>query len=63
MAPSDVEPYCVVDRDGKFEVRAPSGRTIMVCTDRASASHYAELLKQAFDVGCKKGLREGRSGD
>ena len=61
--PSDVEPYRVVESDGKYEVRAPSGRTILVCADKVSAAHYAELLHAAFNVGYKQGFRDGRSGD
>ena len=34
---SDVEPYRVVESDGKYEVRAPSGRTVMVCADFTDA--------------------------
>ena len=63
IEPSEVDQYGVVDREGKFEVHSPSGQTIMVCADRASASHYADLLQRAFEVGYKKGLRKGRSGD
>ena len=63
MDSSDVEKYRVVGHSDKFEVRAPSGQTIMVCTDKASASHYADLLQRAFDVGYKQGFRQGRSGD
>ena len=58
---TDLNSYCVVACDDKYEVRAPSGRIIMVCTDEASAAHYAVLLTEAFAVGYKAGFREGRA--
>jgi len=63
VEPSDLESYRVIESGDKYEVRAASGRTIMVCADESSASHYADLLHRAFAAGYKKGYRDGRSGD
>ena len=52
--------YVVREHDGRFEVRTASGRSIMLCGDSRSASHYASLLNEAFHTGFKMGYREGR---
>lgn len=63
VEPSDLESYRVIEIGDKYEVHAPSGRTIMICADESSAAHYADLLHGAFTAGYKKGYRDGRSGD
>jgi hypothetical protein len=52
--------YTVQERNGRFEVCAASGRTILVCQDAGSASHYASLLNEAHRAGYKLGYRDGR---
>ena len=54
-------PYEVAERDGRYEVRAPSGRTVMACGDEGSAHHYASLLNEAYRCGYQAGSRQGRS--
>jgi len=54
--------YTVRERDGRFEVRAPSGRAVIVCGDEGSACQYASLMNEAFKAGFKAGYREGRGG-
>lgn len=53
--------YTVQQHNKRFEVRAASGRTILVCDDEGSASHYASLLNEAYRVGYKLGFRDGRT--
>ena len=53
--------YSVHEREGRFEVRAASGRVIMVCNDEGSASHYAVLLNEAYRAGYKLGYRDGHN--
>lgn len=55
------KPYVAVPCNKRFEVRSASGRTIMVCSDAASAAHYALLLCEAYRSGYKAGLRDGKS--
>ena len=52
--------YTVHERGGRYEVCAASGRVIMVCADKSSASHYAVLLNEAHRAGYKLGLQDGR---
>lgn len=52
--------YTVSEEDGKFLVRDPVSRTIMVCGDRASADHYASMLNAAYRQGYKAAVREGK---
>jgi len=52
----DRQQYTVIENGRKFDVRAESGRTIMVCADAASAAHYAQMLNAAFKAGYKQGL-------
>ena len=53
--------YTVHERDGRYQVRAASGRVIMVCADEGSASHYAVLLNEAYRAGYKLGYRDGHN--
>jgi hypothetical protein len=53
--------YTVQQRKTRFEVCAASGRTILVCEDEGSASHYASLLNEAHRAGYKLGYRDGRN--
>ena len=53
--------YAVQQRNDRFEVCAASGRTILVCEDEGSASHYASLLNEAHRAGYKSGYRDGRN--
>lgn len=53
--------YTVQERGNRYEVRAASGRVIMVCNDENSASHYAVLLNEAFRAGYKSGYADGRN--
>lgn len=53
--------YTVHEREGLFEVRAASGRVIMVCNDENSASHYVVLLNEAYRAGYKLGYRDGHN--
>jgi hypothetical protein len=53
--------YTVHEQNGRFEVCAASGRTILVCEDEGSASHYAVLLNEAHRAGYKLGYRDGRN--
>lgn len=53
--------YTVHEQDKCFEVCATSGRTILVCADEGSASHYASLLNEAHRAGYKLGYRDGRN--
>ncbi len=48
MSADPEKPYTIEAADGRFEVRAASGRVIMACADEASAAHYATLLNEAF---------------
>ena len=52
--------YSVKEQNSRFEVCAASGRTILVCEDEGSASHYASLLNEAYHSGYKVGYRDGR---
>lgn len=52
--------YSVRLRNTRFEICAVSGRTILVCEDEDSASHYVSLLNEAHRAGYKSGYREGR---
>lgn len=52
--------YSVQERNTRFEVCSASGRTILVCEDEGSASHYAALLNEAYQAGYKTGYRDGR---
>ncbi|MEJ1298074.1 MAG: hypothetical protein RPU64_01630 [Candidatus Sedimenticola sp. (ex Thyasira tokunagai)] len=52
--------YTLVEGENDTAVCSPSGRTIMVCADKQSASHYASLLNEAFNLGYKQGYRDGR---
>jgi hypothetical protein len=51
--------YTVQANNTRFEVSAASGRTILVCEDEGSASHYASLLNEAYEAGYKTGYRDG----
>jgi len=53
--------YTVQQRNARFEVCTASGRTILVCGDEGSASHYASLLNEAHRAGYKLGYRDGRN--
>ena len=53
--------YTVHEQDSRFEICAASGRTILVCDDEGSASHYAALLNEAHQAGYKLGYRDGRN--
>jgi len=53
--------YTVHERDGRYQVRAASGRVIMVCNDESSAAHYVVLLNEAYRAGYKLGYRDGHN--
>ena len=53
--------YTVHEREDRFEVRAASGRVIMVCNDESSASHYVVLLNEAYRAGYILGYRDGHN--
>jgi hypothetical protein len=53
--------YIVQERNGRFEVCVASGRTVMVCEEEGSASHYSSLLNEAHKAGYKLGYRDGRN--
>lgn len=52
--------YSVHEQNSHFEVCSPSGRIIMVCGDKDSASHYESLLNEAHNAGYKLGYKDGR---
>jgi hypothetical protein len=54
-------PYDVEKRDSRYEIRASSGRTVMVFGDEGSARHYASLLNEAYRAGYRAATRQGRS--
>jgi len=58
MSADPEKPYTIKAADGRFEVRAASGRVVMACADEASAAHYATLLNEAFRAGYKSGFRD-----
>ncbi len=58
MSADPEKPYTIEAADGRFEVRAASGRVVMACADAASAAHYATLLNEAFRAGYKSGFRD-----
>lgn len=53
--------YSVGEHNGRFAVYTASGRTIMVCDEKSSASHYVTLLNESYKAGYKRGFRDGRS--
>ena len=53
--------YIVQERNNRFEVCVVSGRTVMVCEDESSASHYLSLLNEAHRAGYKSGYRDGHN--
>jgi len=53
--------YAIREQNTRFEVCSTSGRTILVCDDEDSASHYATLLNEAYRAGYKLGYRDGRN--
>ncbi len=53
--------YTVQEHNAHIEVRAASGRTILVYADEGSAAHYAALLNEAHRAGYKLGYRDGRN--
>ncbi len=54
----DRPPYIVVENENRFDVRSLSDRTVMACSDSSSATHYAQMLSEAFEAGYKKGIRD-----
>lgn len=52
--------YEVEERDGRYEIRTPSGRAVLVCHDAQSAQHQAALLNEAYRAGYKRGFKDGR---
>jgi len=63
MSANDDKPiigYSLAKKNGQFEIRNKSERSIMVCRDQASAAHYLSLLNEAFQAGYKSGYRDGR---
>jgi hypothetical protein len=59
---TDTAPYAVFDKDGRFSVATDVGSAVMVCSDRRSAEHYAQLFNAAFKAGYKAGFRAARVG-
>ena len=58
----DDDPYYVQQDDAGFRVRDDNEVTLMTCSDRRSAEHYATLLNRAYRKGFKAGFREARHG-
>jgi hypothetical protein len=58
MDDAEKPPYVVMCVDDRFQVINQSGRTIMSCSDRDSAEHYADLLNSAFDAGFRACRRQ-----
>ena len=53
--------YTTLERDGRYEICAPSGRVIMVCNDEASATHYVVMLNEAYRAGYQLGYSDGHN--
>ena len=53
--------YRVLPEDEQFRVAGNKGRTIMVCRDEPSATHYVVLLNEAFQHGYRAGYRDGKN--
>ena len=53
-------PYRAETTDGGAKVVDGQGRTVMTCSDAASAGHYAVLLNDGYKRGYKDGYRDGR---
>ena len=56
----DQSAYACVEADGRFEVRAESGKCIVVCAGRHNAEHYAALLNEAWQAGYRQGYRSAK---
>jgi len=54
-------PYTLQENNGGYSVCAPTGRIIMQCKDKGSASHYAALLSEAYRTGYKQGYKDHRN--
>lgn len=50
--------YATEESDGRYAVVDGAGRTVLACSDRMSAGHYADLMNQAFESGYKTGYRD-----
>ncbi|MEL7449909.1 MAG: hypothetical protein AAFN78_11920 [Pseudomonadota bacterium] len=59
---TDTPAYTCVEADGRFEVRAESGKCMVVTADRHNAEHYATLLNEAWRSGFRQGYRDARRG-
>jgi hypothetical protein len=58
MQDDEQKPYVVEGQAGRFAVRNPAGRTVMVCRDEGSAAEYAVLLNEAYQRGYKAGYSQ-----
>lgn len=56
----DQPAYHTVAADDRFEVRATSGKCMVVCRDRTNAEHYAVILNEAWQAGFRQGRRSAR---
>ncbi|MCA9131659.1 MAG: hypothetical protein KDA45_00820 [Planctomycetales bacterium] len=59
-ASPDEQPYHVVAAAGEYQIQDDQGRTVMVCRDTRSATHYSTLLIQAFQRGYRAGYRAAK---
>ena len=57
---TDTAPYAVFEKDGRYSVATGADSAVMICSDRRSAEHYAQLLNAAFNAGYKAGFHAAR---
>lgn len=61
MADEESPAYRANQQNGVWEVQDASGRVVIACRDKRSATDYAVLLNEAYRRGYKAGDRHSKS--